>query len=220
MSGAKLSPLALRVLDAVLPIRPPWLLAGRTALWKLLPERGLLTNLDLVWHGTAQLGSLGQEVRCRLAEAHLEVTTIRSGASVLRLLVEGGLETCTLTLTAEPEPPLAPPSRAALEGLSFDVASSHQVLVDSLCALLEGPDPMGLSDVRTLMKNGASLEKALVDSPRKIRGFSPLDLAWSLQAFRIQSLGFKTEEAESLMRFKGQLVLQILAVCFPSPLVS
>jgi hypothetical protein len=208
-------------LRAVIPVQPPWLLAGRSALWKLPPDRVPVTDLDLAWHGVVQLGSLSREVRGRLTAAGLEVTTIQSGSSVLRLLVAAGPLTCTLTLAAEPEPPLACPWRATLKGLSFEVESPHQIFVDRLCALLDRPDPRDLADVQRLMKSGeVHLEKALVDSPRKLRGFSPLWLAWILRNFRIAEPGFDAGEAERLTSFKERLVLQIVTSCFPDPVVS
>ena len=221
MSGAKLTPLARRVLCALAPIQPAWALSGRSALFKLSPARQSASELDLSWHGLSQLGSLSQEARGRLTEQGFEVTTIRSEFSFLHLVVAERRQTCTLKLTADPGPPLEPPGKIAVGKLVIAVESPREIFAARLCALLECPDLQDLEDVRALLKHdGAGLERALADAPHKLRGFSPLRLAWALYNFRIPHLELEAENLKLVKEFKKRLILQILSSCFPSPSVS
>lgn len=221
MSGARFSPLALCVLRTLTPVRPPWVLCGRSALWRLSPDRCTVTDLDLAWHSLSQLGSLSREVCGRLAEAGLEVTTIQNSFSSLRLIIVESGRICALKLVAEPGPPLETPGRVVLEDLSIEVESPHDVFVDRFCALLDRPDLRDLEDVMRLIMSGeANLERALADAPRKLRGFSPLQLAWNLQSFRIPEVDLDSRDIALLKGFQRRLVLQILASCFPNSLVS
>lgn len=221
MSGARFSPLALRVLRTLTAVRPVWVLCGRSALWTLSSDQDPVTELNLAWHDLPQLGSLSGEVYGRLIEAGMEVTTIRSDFASLRLVVTESGQTCALQLVAEPGLTLETPRRAILEGLHLEIESLHDVFVDRLCDLLEGPDLRDLEDVRRLVtRGGASLERALADAPRKRRGFSPLQLAWNLQRFQIPEVRLDSKDMELLKDFQLRLVRWILASCFPSSIVS
>ncbi len=221
MSGARFSPLALRVLRSLATVRPVWVLGGRSTLWKLFPERDPITDLDLVWHGLGQLDSLLQEVCGRLAEAGLEITTIQRDFAARSLVVAEGQRSCVLKLRAEPKPPLEPPERVALEGVFIEVESPHDVLVDGLCALLDRPDLRDLADVGRLVRSGrANLKRALADAPRKLQGFSPLQLAWGLHIFQVPELRLEGEDIESLRDLRSRLVQQILTSCYPVSLAS
>jgi hypothetical protein len=221
LSGARFSPLALRVLCSLTTVRPPWVLCGRSALGKHFPEPDPITDLDLVWHGLGQLDSLLQEVCGRLAEAGLEITTIQRDFAARSLVVAEGQRRCVLKLRAEPKPSLEPPERMVLEGVSIEVESPHDVLVDCLCALLDRPDLRDVSDVGRLVRSGrANLKRALADAPRKLEGFSPLQLAWGLHTFQVPELGLDGEDIESLRDLRSRLVQQILTNCYPVSLAS
>ena len=221
MSGAKLSPLALRVLGALAPMEPKWALSGRSALFRLSPDRQVSNELDLSWHGLFQLGSLPQEIRGRLMASGFEVTTIRNEFSLLHLAITEGGQTCILKLAVDPDPPLEPPGQMVVGKLVIAVESTREIFAARLCALLERPDLRDLEDVRALVKHdGAALGRALADAPRKLRGFSPLRLAWALSNFRIPRLDLEPESLSAVEDFQQRLILQILASCYPSPLVS
>jgi hypothetical protein len=214
LSAARLSPLALRILRLLTTIRPPWRLAGRSALWSLQPQP--LTDLDLAWYERTRPGSLSQEVQNRLLEADLEVTRIHGDDSSLCLRVTENGQTCRLRLIAEPGPPLRPSWRAFVEGLSIEIESPHEVFVDKLCLLLDRLDLQDLEDVCRLMKSGAELGRALAEAPRKLQDFSPLLLAENLGYLHVARLGLAIhpDRAKELESFKQRLISGILMSCF------
>ena len=58
--GASLSPLQLRVLRALAPMRPPWTLIGGAALVGYHDAYRTTRDLDLVWHSVETLGTLSE----------------------------------------------------------------------------------------------------------------------------------------------------------------
>ena len=108
---------------------------------------------------------------------------------------------------------------APLGGVSSQIDTAHQILVNKLCALLSRSELRDLVDVRALLDAGGDLSRALADCPMQDAGFSPLTLSWVLGQLPIESLasrlGWPSDRAEALVRFRDQLVDRILAEAKP-----
>lgn len=108
---------------------------------------------------------------------------------------------------------------APLGGVSIQIDTAHQILVNKLCALLSRSELRDLVDVRALLDAGGDLSRALADCPMQDAGFSPLTLSWVLGQLPIESLasrlGWPSDRAEALVRFRDQLVDRILAEAKP-----
>lgn len=81
MSGDRLSPLQWRILGILAGLEPPWTLTGGGALVGVHLKHRTTKDLDLFFRQVGQLGALPDEVRSRLTEEGLEVSTLRSGAT-------------------------------------------------------------------------------------------------------------------------------------------
>lgn len=219
MPAGKLSPLQWRVLEILQGVEPSWTLTGGAALVGVHLKHRVTRDLDLFWHELDQLGTLPAEIRSRLAGKSLEVNQIQTAPTFARLRVSDGSEVCIVDLVADPVPPVELPNTVQIGSVSISVDSPHEILVNKLCALLGRSELRDLEDVKALMENGFSLERALADAPRKDGGFSPLTLAWTLRGLQIVSLaravGWTSEKAEALGRFKESLIERLLEVSAP-----
>jgi len=99
------------------------------------------------------------------------------------------------------------------------VDTVHEILVNKLCALLSRSEIRDLEDVKALVGNGADLNKAIADAPRKDSGFSHLTLAWVLKGFQTRVLARAAgieDQAERLEEFKQELMKLLLQTSAPS----
>lgn len=154
-----------------------WTLTGGGALVGFHLGHRTTRDLDLFWHGRAELDELPREVERRLRTAGLSVENIQSAPAFRRLRVSDGVELLPLDLVAEPTPWVDAPVEA-LPGIFVD--SPQEILTNKLTALLSRWAVRDLVDVRALVAAGADLDRALADAPRKDAGFSPPTLAWVL----------------------------------------
>jgi len=220
MSGDRLSELQWRILRILAGLEPPWTLTGGAALVGIHLKHRTTKDLDLFFRKVGQLEALPDEVRSRLAEEGLEVSTLRSGSTFTQLRVSDGMAVCIVDLVAEPVPSLEPPLQIPVGETVIAVDTPHEILVNKLCALLGRSELRDLEDVRVLLESGGDLEKALADAPLKDGGFSPLTLAWVLRGFHPRALasaaGMNQEAAETLERFKEDFVQRLLGLSSPA----
>lgn len=219
MSGDRLSSLQWRILEVLARFEPAWTLTGGAALAGVHLKHRTTKDLDLFFRTLGQLGPLPDEVRSRLTEAGLEVSTLQSGSTFAQLRVSDGTSVCIVDLVAEPTPSLEAPIRVQVGEMAIEVDTPHEILVNKLCALLGRSELRDLEDVRVLLENGGDLERALADAPRKDGGFSPLVLAWVLRGFQPRALasaiGMSAESAERLEQFKKSFVQRLLDIASP-----
>ena len=180
MSDAELSATARKVLIGLAGFEPAWVLSGRAALRRFPGVPSPITRLDLVWRGREHLGTLPQEVCQALAEVGLSATILEADARVAWLRVSDAEDDCLVKLAAEPTPPLEPPWRAALAGISFEVESPRDILAATICDLRGRPDPWELDNL-LLFQNRPDLDRGLtVDAPQRNPGFSTLEFVRNL----------------------------------------
>jgi hypothetical protein len=219
MSGDKLSALQWRILEVLAGVEPPWTLTGGAALAGVHLKHRTTKDLDLFWHGRNQLGPLPVAIRDRLTAANLEVDVLQSSDTFFQLRVRSEEAVCVVDLVAESVAPIEAPVQVRVRDLSIAVDTPQEILVNKLCALLGRAEIRDLVDVRSLLRAGADLTKALGDAPRKDAGFSPLTLAWVLRDIRPTSLTAVTDlseaEAKELEAFKDQLISSLLEVSAP-----
>jgi hypothetical protein len=220
MSGDRLSGLQWRILEVLSGLEPGWTLTGGAALVGIHLKHRTTKDLDLFFRKVGQLGALPDEVRSRLTEKGLEVSTLRSGSTFAQLRVSDGMAVCIVDLVAEPVPSLEPPLQIPIGETVISVDTPHEILVNKLCALLGRSELRDLEDVRVLLERGGDLERALADAPQKDGGFSPLTLAWVLRGFQPRALapavGWSEEAAERLDRFKENLIQRLLDLSSPA----
>lgn len=153
------------------------------------------------------------------ALAGFTVDTIQRAPSFHCLRVLDGKDVCIVDLVADPVPAVEPPQPLLSDGEPILVDSRHEILVNTLTALLSRSEARDLDDIRALLEDGGDLRLALRDAPRKDGGFSPLSLAWVLQGFRAGamalSLGWPEEAAQLLDRFRETLIETLLVEARP-----
>lgn len=120
---------------------------------------------------------------------------------------------------ADRDAPVEPPAGLAPGGVSIEVDSRREILVNTLCALLGHLGPRDLVDLRDLLAAGGELPRALRDAPRKDRGFSPPTLAWVLRDLPVEPLaarfGADAPEQHALAALRDELVEQPLQLSRP-----
>jgi len=219
MSGGRLTDLQWRILGVLAGVQPVWTLTGGGALVGIYLQHRTTKDLDLFWHGQAQLDELPREVRERLSNAGLEATVLQSGMTFFQLRVSDGTDVCVIDLVADPVPPIETPNRIPIQDSSIEVDTPQEILVNKLCALLGRAELRDLVDVQGLLASGTDLKRALADAPRKDAGFSPLTLAWVLRDIRPKVLGrlagLDEEQAMSLETFKEHLIAELLEMGAP-----
>jgi hypothetical protein len=104
-------------------------------------------------------------------------------------------------------------------GKRIQVDAPHEILVNKLCALLSRAELRDLIDLRDLLAQGGSLERALGDAPRKDGGFSPLTLAWVLKQTgprpAARALGWTESQIRDISDFQSTLIERLIAAGSP-----
>jgi hypothetical protein len=211
-----LTALQERVLAILAGLEPPWTLTGGAALAGVYLGHRTTRDLDLFWHGQSELGGVEREVERGLRSAGLAVDVQQSAPAFSRLRVAGAGETVVVDLIAEPVPNVDGVLKVTREGVTIQVDSRHEILVNKLCALLHHSELRDLVDVQALLVAGGDLGRALQDAPRKDGGFSPLMLAWVLRGLRVLEIGaaagMDAGASAQLDRFRAELVERLLAM--------
>lgn len=219
MPPSTLSPLQVRVLEILAPLRPRWTLTGGGALAGFYLGHRTTRDLDLFWRGEARLGRLRDEVSMLLAEADLPATSVHGGDTFQRLRIDDGSEVLLLDLVAEPTQPIEPPREFPIGPHTIRVDTEHELLVNKLCALLSRAEIRDLIDVRSLLEHGQQIERALLDAPRKDTGFSPLTLAWLVRDLPIESMAaaecLDPQQIADLLAFRDKFVAHLLRLAKP-----
>jgi hypothetical protein len=216
----RLSALQGRLLALLAGIEPPWTLGGGAALAAVHTLHRQTRDLDLFWNGRRKLEGLAETVKGQLTAAGLEVEVLQTEPAFARLRVSEQEETVVLDLIAEPSPSVEPPGQVDVGGVTIYVATSHELLVEKMCALLGRLELRDLIDVKVLLESGGDLGRALSDAPRKDAGFSPLAVAWVLRELAIDSVaqtsGVDPGKAHDLTVFRDRLVEQIMRLAGPA----
>jgi hypothetical protein len=219
LPSGRLTPLQERVLVLLAEVTPPWTLTGGGALAGFHLGHRTTRDLDLFWHGRAELGSLGSEVARRMSRAGLAVENVQTAPTFERLRVSDGEEDLILDLVAESVPPIEAPAEVTLAGTRIRIDTRHEILVNKLCTLLGRKELRDLRDVRELLRAGGDLERALTDAPRKDGGFSALMVAWILKGTSVADMApvaaLTPEELAQLVTFKDELVARLTRAASP-----
>ena len=210
MPGGRLDRLQQSVLKTLAPMNPRWTLTGGGALVGFHLAHRETRDLDLFWHATAVLERRADEVVQRLRASGLDVTVLQHDPAFARLRTVDGTEAIAVDLVADPVPWVEPPAEAALDEVTIQIDTRHEILVNKLCALLGRSEVRDLVDLRALLEAGGDLERGLRDAPRKDDGFSPMTLAWVLERFDVRRLaassGMEAHGAQALDAFRATLV--------------
>lgn len=219
MSLGRLTALQERVLILLADIAPPWTLTGGAALAGFHTMHRETRDLDLFFRGHATLGAVVRDVTTQLAAAGLAVSVLRTSPTFSQLDVRDADEAVVLDLVADPTPQAEPPGPRSLGGHTILVETTHQLLVNKLCALLSRSELRDLVDVRELLRHGGDLVRAIEDCPRQDAGFSPLTFGWSVRGLRVAalgaSLGVPADTIAALEAFRDELVDRVIAASRP-----
>jgi hypothetical protein len=207
--STRLSALQTRVLEVLSGIEPAWTLTGGAALAGFHLGHRSTRDLDLFWHGQQSIVDRRREVVARLVAEGLEVTELRSTPGFCTIQARNATETVLVDLVAEPVPAIERPDLLEIGGARIYVDTKHEILVNKLCALLHRSEVRDLVDVRALVADGADLERALLDAPKKDGGFSALTLGWCLSNWHVadaaRAIGWGAL-ADELEAFRRQLL--------------
>lgn len=218
-STDRLTPLQRRLIVIMARIRPQGVLTGGAALAAVFSGDRATRDLDWLWRGEQALGPIPDKVRASLRREGLQVDTLQTSPSFVRLRVGDGVETVVLDLVADPTPGVEVPRVVRWEGVDLQVDTLHEILVNKLCALLGRAEVRDLYDVRALLARGGDLRRAVRDAPKKDGGFSPLVLAWVLRELPVASLalasGWLEDSIRSLESFRDQLVDDLVSLGTP-----
>jgi len=207
------------VLRLLAGIQPPWTLTGGGALAGIHTRHRTTRDLDLFWQGRRELGSAPTEVANRLTAAGLEVSTLEKSGSFWRLQVRDAGESVLVDLVADPVPLAETPMATLFEGVTIQVDTVHQILVNKLCALLSRSELRDLGDVQVLLALGGDLARGLADAGKQDAGFSPLTFAWVLKNLPVRSLARALKMLEpaidALERFRDTLAETVASAAIP-----
>jgi hypothetical protein len=205
----QLSELQSRVLATLAGIEPPWTLTGGAALAGFHLGHRTTRDLDLFWHRRDSIADVVREVVSRLRADGLEVTQIRTSEAYCVLQVTQAGESVVVDLVAEPVAWIEPPREIEHRGVTIQVDTAHEILVNKLCALLHRSELRDLIDIEALIVAGADLNRALAEAPLKDGGFSGLTLGWTLSSWKIadaaRAAGLASHASE-LERFRDRLL--------------
>ena len=217
--GNKLSPLQVRVIEALSDLDPPWTLTGGAALVGFHLHHRITRDLDLFLYGRSALDDYADRVIDTLRAAGIDAVSQQTGTAMHRLLVTEKGESTVLDLVADPVPTIEAPVERSLGGSKIRVDSKHEILVNKLCTLVQRSEIRDLIDVRELLAQGGDLLRALSDAPKKDGGFSPLTLVWLLGQLSIEAIGeaegLTPEETRGLEQFRDSLVATLSELTLP-----
>jgi hypothetical protein len=215
----KLSDLQERILVALAEIDPPWTLSGGGALAGFHTAHRETRDLDLFWQGRRVLGDVVEKVRACLERAGLEGGVVQTQEAFARLNVKDGTAAVIVDLVADPVPLAEAPRAVTVREAAFLVDTPHQILVNKLCALLGRSEPRDLEDIMTLLEAGGDLSRALADCPQQDAGFSPVTLAWAVDALPLERLaaasGWPLDRIEATARFQRTFVDRVMRQARP-----
>jgi hypothetical protein len=216
---SKLSAIQEGVLVALATLRPPWTLTGGGALAGFYTKHRETRDLDLFFHHERVLGSIVANATHALQTAGMTVTALHTSAMFAQLDVRSGPESVVVDLVADPTPIVEPAQPFTLGATTIMVETSHQLLVNKLCALVSRSELRDLVDVRALVQSGGDLIRALRDCPDQDAGFSPLTFAWGAQGLPLRRIataqGWTESEIKDVERFRDDLVARVVAETQP-----
>jgi hypothetical protein len=208
---SRLTPLQIRILRVLAPLRPRWTLTGGGALVGFHLGHRRTKDVDLFFHGQRVLDTLPVEAIGLLAADGLAVETDRQAPAFVRFRVSDGSEMVLADLVAEPVANAAPPERHDIGGSEILVDSAQEILGNKLGALYSRWEIRDLVDIRALVESGADLDAALSAAARKDGGFGRADLAWVLREMKVGALArAEGYDAEGLSRFARELTDKLL----------
>ena len=209
MSTSGLTPLQLRVLRAMKPVQPPWMLFGGAALIGGYANHRTTRDLDFMWCDREGLDGIPDDVRSALVAAGLPVEAMRTSPSFVRLRVVDEHETLDVDLVADPGTRPAPVTQV-WDGVEVRLPSAQALLADKLCALLSRMEGRDLDDTVTLLGLGCDFSQGLDDAYEIDRGFSPVTLAWILRTWPMAKVaklaGWDAAKTAQVDADRGRLV--------------
>jgi hypothetical protein len=200
-----------RVITALARALPTATLTGGAALAAFHTKQRATRDIDIFFHGVPKLDPIDvRTARDAVGEFAERVASLHSGASFTRFEADSGTERVVVDLVASPVPVVEHPERRDLLGVSVQVDSAREILVNKVVALLSRSELRDLVDVRALVASGGSLTDAVAQAPQKDAGFSPLTLAWVLRGFPVEKLarleGAPESDVAALASFRDELV--------------
>jgi hypothetical protein len=179
----------------------------------LTAQTGPIQYLGLVWHRRDWLGELSDEAYDRLRNAKLDVGPLLEDPRRLWLVVKDAESTCTLRLTAEPSPPLAPALQFRLHSHFINVESWRDLLQMTLCSFSRERNPDDLVDLFLLLRHReTSLDQGLMHAMRRDPSLDPHALAVSLAQVQIEEADLPPGVGiEELCGFQHNLAVRIKA---------
>jgi hypothetical protein len=194
-------------------------LSGGAALAGFHLKHRTTRDLDLFWHGREGIALEAAEVRRRLEKEGVQIDTIQSSPAFWRFRVTDRAETVIVDLVADQAPVILPPVGVTLIDTVIWVDAPHEILVNTLCALLGRMELRDLIDLQALLDAGEDLAAGLRDAPRKDAGFSPVTLAWVLRDLPLAELadrlGHDGQSARRLIEARDGLVARLLELAKP-----
>lgn len=219
MTPDRLTSLQREVLASLAPVRPPWTLTGGAALAGFHLHHRTTRDLDLFWHGRAELGDEVRICRDLLVAAGIEVEILQRSPSFVRMRASRRGEAVVVDLVAELVKNAYDPAIVAVPGGSIQVDCPAEILANKLGCLLHRAELRDLIDLRSLLATGLALAPALEVAASKDGGFSPLVLAHLLAGFPLQrqaaQLGLDATTTADLDRFRLELAARIAAEARP-----
>lgn len=206
----KLSALQVRVLEAVAPTEPRFVLSGGAALAGFHLQHRQTRDLDLFWRNRERLEELPRSIETSLSNAGFIVETLQTSPAFVQLRVGDKSDAVVVDLIAEPAGNLDAPQRQRVGNAEVLIDSPRAILAEKLCALLERSEVRDLIDIEALVNSGQNLDAALNDAPKRDTGYSPLTLAWVLHDLDVNvlgpSAGLDERAAANLDRFRLALI--------------
>jgi Nucleotidyl transferase AbiEii toxin, Type IV TA system len=141
---------------------------------------------------------------------------LRTFPEFRRVLVRRGSETVLVDLVIDRAPDV---DRTVDAEHGIRLHSLREIAANKVCALLGRAEIRDLIDLRVILESGCDLQATLADAERKDGGVSAATLAWLIEGLRIPADvplpgGVKAAELEA---FRGDLVLRLRRLGFPSP---
>lgn len=212
MTLKRLSELQSEVLATLAGIEPPWTLTGGAALAGFHLGHRTTRDLDLFWHGCDSISDVRREVMARLRSAGFEVSALRTMDALSAINATRAGESVVIDLVAEPVACIEPPQLTEHRGVNILIDTTHEVLVNKLCALLHRSELRDLVDIKALLNVGGDLDRAMADAPAKDGGFSALTLGWTVGSWQIteaaRAAGLESQ-AKELEQFRDELLMRV-----------